>query len=172
MHPRSCYLRRMRIAEHFMDGSLSLTDSLSFITAASGGNVINFTLPFSEISPINHHKPHLCKFCCGHMTNLYLIPTAWFAWLTSERPTKGRGGLPSCQTSSQRRPHWRLLINTPLGLITQHALKVRGILNEEERLCKHEHTAPFTSYFLSHFTFMVMCLHLKTAPDSLHSVLS
>lgn len=116
----------MRIAEHFMDGSLSLTDSLSFITAASGGNVINFTLPFSEISPINHHKPHLCKFCCGHMTNLYLIPTAWFAWLTSERPTKGRGGLPSCQTSSQRRPHWRLLINTPLGLITQHALKVEA----------------------------------------------
>lgn len=30
------------------------------LAAFSGGNVINFTLPFSEIRPINHHKLRLC----------------------------------------------------------------------------------------------------------------
>lgn len=42
-----------------MDGMLSAADSSSFITAeqqTSGGRVINFALPLSEISTINHLK--------------------------------------------------------------------------------------------------------------------
>lgn len=42
-----------------MDGMLSAADSSSFITAeqrTSGGRVINFALPLSEISAINHLK--------------------------------------------------------------------------------------------------------------------
>lgn len=44
--------------------------------AMSGGNVINFTLPFSEISPINHPKLGLCAGfrCRPGLTNLYLVP--------------------------------------------------------------------------------------------------
>lgn len=45
--------------EHHMDGMLSAADSSSFITTeqqTSGGRVINFALPLSEISAINHLK--------------------------------------------------------------------------------------------------------------------
>lgn len=53
--PGSGYLRM----EHHVDGMLSAADSSSFITAeqqTSGGRVINFALPLSEISTINHLK--------------------------------------------------------------------------------------------------------------------
>ncbi|KAJ8014802.1 hypothetical protein DPEC_G00019530 [Dallia pectoralis] len=89
-HPRSGYRRRVCITGHFTDGSLSPADSLSFIIAvatASSGNMINFTLPFSEISPINHFKLRLCKYCCGRVTNPQrVLNSPARPGLTSETP--------------------------------------------------------------------------------------
>lgn len=40
--------------------------------AMSGGSVINFTLPFSEISPINHSRLSLCAgFHCGSVWQIF-----------------------------------------------------------------------------------------------------
>ena len=65
----------------------------------SGGNVINFTLPFSEISPINHPKLGLCAGFLRRpaRTNLYLVPPTRFGLVS---PLKAAAKEVLCQTDS------------------------------------------------------------------------